>query len=181
MLLLITNATGAVSLNLQTACHHIIIMEIPISYYILVQILGRINRIGQSFEQFIYLLFCYDTFDQYSVNRMFRKMIPILAGEGNTFTDEDPTVDAENKLMVALGVKYSFLNDRWATPPWSNRESYTDEVDKQRESSNRWLMNSSASIAATPVKPRAEVPALPKRTPSKPQKSHIQNILNGKF
>jgi len=54
-IILVTSALGAVSLNLQAAAT-VICIEIPISFYILLQILGRINRISQVLAQRIYLL-----------------------------------------------------------------------------------------------------------------------------
>jgi len=146
MILLMTSALGAVSVNLQTA-RRVICMEIPISFYILCQILGRVNRIGQTQEQYLELLFCYSTFDQYAMNRMFKKMIPTLAGEGHCLTDPDPVVDAENKLMLALGVAYSMADaTAWATPPWNNCQDHIKFADKMREITGRWLYTSDAEI-----------------------------------
>lgn len=146
MILLMTNGLGATSVNLQN-CRHIICVEIPISFYVLCQILGRVNRIGQTGEQTLQLLFLYNSFDQYALSRMYTKMVPILAGEGNCLTDDDPVVDAENKLMLALGVKYSMLDKAsWATPPWTNCQDHIKFADKMREVSGRWLYTSDFDI-----------------------------------
>lgn len=40
-----------------------------------------------------------------------KNMVPSLAGEGYCWTDPDPQIDAENKLVTWLGTQYSFLDD----------------------------------------------------------------------
>jgi hypothetical protein len=175
MLLLITNNLGSVSLNLQAACHHIYIMEIPISYNVLIQILGRVNRIGQKHEQFIKLLFVYDTFDQFAMHRLFRKIMPILAGEGDSFTDEDPIVDAENKLMMALGLPYSFLHEAWASPPWNKAAKPIKFIEEMRKKTGKWLYTSDKQIRAQ-LDTKLDDP-LPSAKASKPLKPLTERQL----
>jgi SNF2 family DNA or RNA helicase len=53
--MLFTSALGSISVNLQSCASQIIIIEIPINFYLLVQILGRVNRIGQTRKQKIWM------------------------------------------------------------------------------------------------------------------------------
>ncbi len=123
MILLMTTSLGSVSLNLQGAASRIIVMEIPVSFYVLVQVLGRIYRIGQRQEQFLYLLYTEDTYDQIAIHKMFVKIVPSLAGEGNKLAEGNTaTQDAEFKLCQFLGIEHSAYAPEWGVLPYSVKD-----------------------------------------------------------
>jgi hypothetical protein len=123
-LLLITTALGAVSLNLQAGAACIIVMEIPLSFYMLLQVIGRVNRIGQGKIQRVYLLWTNLSFDQICLHRILKKIVPSLAGESHSMPGEAPEVTAQRRVQQLLGMKPSHLpyHKAWATAPYDAKD-----------------------------------------------------------
>lgn len=106
MVLLVTNALGSVSINLQQGSACVVVLEIPIAFYILIQIMGRVNRIGQKEQQRLIILWNYHSYDQFCLHRIATKIVPSLAGEGVAADAPDPQVAAETLLQEFLGMPF---------------------------------------------------------------------------
>lgn len=129
--MLFTSALGGVSLNLQSAAARIIIMELPINFYLVLQILGRVNRIGQRWLQKVWMLWVDHSFDQIALHRIFKKIVASLAGEGSAADAEDPAADAQNTVGTFLGLKASHTpyHEAWSKGPYTKK----DEVVRSLE------------------------------------------------
>jgi SNF2 family DNA or RNA helicase len=75
--------SASLGLNLQKACFRVAMMVMPENVNSVLQVIGRVHRIGQEFEQEIYILGCDDSYDQVLQAKAFRKMIGQLCGEAS--------------------------------------------------------------------------------------------------
>jgi hypothetical protein len=133
--LLVTNALGSISINLQGGSSCIYVLELPIAFYILVQIMGRINRIGQKRIQRIYIPWVHHSYDQCCWHRIARKIIPSLAGEGAASKADDPQIAAETLLQRFLGMPYYHrpYHRSWATAPYDEMHRQALEFKEEGE------------------------------------------------
>jgi superfamily II DNA/RNA helicase len=128
--LLVTTALGAVSLNLQSAAT-IVVMEVPLSFYTLMQIIGRVNRIGQKFQQQVHLLWCDHSYDQMCLHRVLCKIVPSLAGESYTVENEDPEVTSQRLIQQFLGMKESHrpFGKEWGSSAFPDKDRAVAELE----------------------------------------------------
>lgn len=130
MVLLVTNALGSVSINLQQGSSCVIVLEIPIAFYILIQIMGRVNRIGQKERQRLIILWNHQSYDQMCLHRIAKKIVPSLAGEGAAAQSEDPEVAAETLLQEFLGMPFYHrpFAEVWSMTPYKAVDRHADQL-----------------------------------------------------
>ena len=92
-ILVCSSRAAATSVNLQN-CHHITILGI-VSVPITLQIVGRINRIGQTLRQFVFLLTIPGTLDDILQAHFAKKHIPMLTAS----MDFKPTRKDREELL----------------------------------------------------------------------------------
>jgi hypothetical protein len=123
-ILLINTKLGSTSLNLHGAACKIVIMEFMINLGTLIQILGRINRMGQEYAQQVYLLWTNHSFDQIELHRVTRKGVAAIAGEGSVLKEESSTEeDAEERFRLFLGLQHSAWDEEWRCVPYTNKDA----------------------------------------------------------
>ncbi|KAF2143429.1 uncharacterized protein K452DRAFT_307557 [Aplosporella prunicola CBS 121167] len=86
--------TGAVPINIQHACHRVLIMEMPTSFNLLMQIIGRRWRMGQSEAVQVKVLVTDHTYDQMLQHRATKKIMAQLAGTANLNIDTEEVKEA---------------------------------------------------------------------------------------
>lgn len=130
MVLLVTNALGSVSINLQQGSACVIVLEIPIAFYILIQIMGRVNRIGQKERQRLIILWNHHSYDQMCLNRIAKKIVPSLAGEGAAAQCPDPEVAAETLLQEFLGMPFYHrpFAECWGLTPYKAIDNHARDL-----------------------------------------------------
>lgn len=131
MVLLFTNQLGSSSLNLQMSSHCVIIMEIPINFGTLIQTMGRVNRIGQEFEQWIIIPWIDYSFDQMCWHRIFKKIVPSLVGEGSAAQHDDPEAFAQGLIQRYLGLKPSHtpLDPSWGEATYAAKDVLIAKIE----------------------------------------------------
>lgn len=128
--LLLTSKIGSVSLNLQCASL-IIVIDMITAFYILVQILGRVERIGQKGATEVLLLWNDLTYDQIALHRIYSKIVPSLAGEGDASKAEDPTDAAIKQISSFLGMQpiYNPFAPAWGKMPFEKKDAEVSAED----------------------------------------------------
>ncbi|TAQ83067.1 hypothetical protein B7494_g8609 [Chlorociboria aeruginascens] len=156
--LLLTTALGSTSLNLQESASCMVVMEIPISFYILTQVLGRVNRIGQKKVQRVYLLWIDQSYDQIALHRIFRKIIPSLCGEGHAAKAEDPPQVAQSLMQIFLGLKGSHtpLAPEWGKAPYHMKDTLSASLEESGPA-DQATGSSSGPVHRTPRKMKHQV------------------------
>ncbi|OAQ95966.1 hypothetical protein LLEC1_01919 [Akanthomyces lecanii] len=91
--MVIPSSLGSFGMNLQNCCHHGIILEEPPNTATLIQILGRIARMGQKNRVQWEILYGLGTFDGYRLSANLEKHVKNLAAEAHL--DERITAEGE--------------------------------------------------------------------------------------
>ena len=89
--------------NLQCASA-IFVLDIPPNFYTLVQVMGRLERIGQRGDTEMFVLWLNHTYDQVAPHRIYKKAVPSLAGEGIAAQSKDPNTTAAMQFSYFLGM-----------------------------------------------------------------------------
>ncbi|KAM3086675.1 hypothetical protein ACMFMG_000801 [Clarireedia jacksonii] len=107
-------------------------MEVLSSFPMIVQVAGRINRIGQTKVQRVYLLWLDHSFDQIILHRIFRKIVPSLAGEGSAATSVSPTATTQKQVQMFLGMKstHTPLHFKWSALPYTDKDAVIQEEEE---------------------------------------------------
>lgn len=79
--IIVPMSIGGTSIELQNDCHRAIIFELPESFPITSNAIGRIHRVGQKHEQEVLILTVEDSYDDFTLWRMFRKYSKDLCGK----------------------------------------------------------------------------------------------------
>ena len=82
---------SATSLNLQKACWHMVMVDVPESANTAMQAIGRIFRIHQKHEQYVWILTVDHTYDQVIQARSANKMYGQIAGSATLDSDNGET------------------------------------------------------------------------------------------
>ena len=88
-------ATSSFGLNLQTCCSNLIIMAVAQNVNIILQVIGRIHRLGQSRVQNVWIITMARSYDNILQFDQTNKMIAQLAGEADVQIDEAETDGGE--------------------------------------------------------------------------------------
>ncbi|KIX01027.1 uncharacterized protein Z518_10093 [Rhinocladiella mackenziei CBS 650.93] len=104
MFLIANTRSSALGLNIQGACHKILILEMPDNINTVIQTIGRVHRIGQKEIQYIWLVCVQDTYDQWLFSNATVKMIAQVTGESHMeschFTSE------QKHLMIQMSQQH---------------------------------------------------------------------------
>lgn len=164
--LLLTSKIGSVSLNLQCAVL-VIVVDMVNAFYLLIQILGRVERIGQIKEAEIYVLWNDLTYDQMAWHRIFKKIVPSLSGEGDAANVKETELHAIEQVKEFFGLEscYNPAHEAWSELPFEKK----DEIITHDEMAE-WLADRAAAGVAkkksrrrnieTPVKSQRNVPGV---------------------
>lgn len=79
--IIVPMSIGGTSIELQNDCHRAIIFELPESFPTTLNAIGRIHRVGQEHEQEVLILTTEDSYDDFTLWRMFRKYSKELCGK----------------------------------------------------------------------------------------------------
>ena len=106
-------------------------MELPLNGPTLIQVVGRVHRIGQTHEQWVYVLWANHTYDQSCLHRIARKFVASIAGEGSAAADDvDTTAAAEEKLRLFLGLKDSAYHPSWSDPKYTAKDDHIKVLER---------------------------------------------------
>ena len=163
---------SATSLNLQKACYHMVMVDVPESANTAMQAIGRIFRIHQTKEQQIWILTVDHTYDQVIQARSAKKMYGQIAGtaslkdvetaevESASFADKERAkqaqLEATDKKVMRLYM--AMLGQRSPRHKWTDVKSFTskdtlpDEADFYQKLSDRKSERLKAREQAKPKK-----------------------------
>jgi superfamily II DNA/RNA helicase len=131
--LLFNTKLGSQSLNLYIGGHRIIGCEMPVNMGTWLQVVGRVCRVGQRFEQVIYLLWVSDSYDQILLHKLCRKFVSTFAGEGGTIKDgHDITENAEEVFRKFFGLRYSPYADEWGDSNYVSKYKWIKKHEKDK-------------------------------------------------
>lgn len=91
---------GSYGLNFHGACSKMIICEYPSSIDILLQVFGRIHRLGQKKQQEIIIFFTEGTFDESVRSNMSKKFLSKLVAEGEFGDIEEGKLMEEGQKII---------------------------------------------------------------------------------
>jgi SNF2 family DNA or RNA helicase len=106
--LVVNSRSTAVGVNLQGACHKMLILEMTDNINTVMQAIGRIHRIGQDQVQFIWLVCQLYTYDQNIFTNATAKMLAQVAGESEMPT-ERLSLEAKERMMMQDGADNEVL------------------------------------------------------------------------
>ena len=130
--LLFNTKLGSQSLNLHTGGHRIIGCEMPVNMGTWLQVVGRVCRVGQVFDQVIYLLWVSDSYDQVLLHKLCRKFVSTFAGEGGVIgIDNNITEDAERVFQKFFGLKYSPYDLAWGNPNYTSKHTWINDSEER--------------------------------------------------
>ena len=72
---MVNSRSSALGLNIQGACHKIVILDMPDNINTVIQIGGRVHRLGQHERQFIWVVCVLGTYDQWLFANATAKML----------------------------------------------------------------------------------------------------------
>lgn len=81
--LILNSRSSALGLNIQGACSKVVILDMPDNIPTLIQIIGRLHRIGQLFVQYVWVCCVLGTYDQWIFANATAKMMAQIAGEAH--------------------------------------------------------------------------------------------------
>lgn len=97
-LMVANTRSAALGLNLQSGCHKILILDFPDNINLIIQVIGRVHRINQLFEQYIWIVALNETYDQWLWAQAIKKMIGQVTAESKL----KPTAPKAEDLQLAL-------------------------------------------------------------------------------
>lgn len=191
--------TGALGLNLHHAADKIVVMDFPENIGFVIQIVGRLHRLGQQHEQRCWIVTVQHTYDQILQANAAHKFIPQLLGEANlpdaarvqpdmSIQDDTEREEALTKAQAALlwdaaaELARRVMGQRCRVDKWAN----TDLVAARRDdppvdpSTSRWNGDFNALITprATSFK---NVVVPPLRAPALPTSSSEYTVVQAKM
>ena len=99
-------ASSSFGLNLQSCCGNLIIMAVAQNVNLVLQIIGRIHRLGQTRIQRVWIVTLARSYDNYLQYEQTNKMVAQLAGEADVqVVDEIVDDGAESDLDDAAGIR----------------------------------------------------------------------------
>jgi hypothetical protein len=101
MFLLLNSRSASLGLNLQGACHKIVVLDMPENVSTFLQIVGRVHRIGQEFVQYIWVCCVQRTYNQWIFANATVKMLAQMAGEANVQRQTITEYDRQQMLLAA--------------------------------------------------------------------------------
>lgn len=84
--IVLSTKTASLGLNLHQACHRLIIYSLPENINTLIQVIGRVHRIGQKFIQYVYILTQDSSYDQHLRAKCVEKFVHQILGEAAVYT-----------------------------------------------------------------------------------------------
>jgi len=99
---LLSSKTAALGLNLHKACHRLVVYSIPENINTLIQIIGRVHRIGQLREQYIWLLTQDTSYDQILRAKAIGKFLLQVLGDSDI---KDFSSDEVRRTVLASEYK----------------------------------------------------------------------------
>lgn len=167
--LLFNTKLGSQSLNLHIGGHRIVGCEMPVNMGTWLQVVGRVCRVGQNFEQVIYLLWVCDSYDQILLHKLCRKFVSTFAGEGGVIQDgHDITENAEEVFRKFFGLQYSPYDHEWGDSNYASKYKWIEkrEKDELAEEEVREVEDDGTDMV-TPAKQSRPKPFVPSSTTSK--------------
>ncbi|KAI7457748.1 hypothetical protein KC357_g9308, partial [Hortaea werneckii] len=107
MVVIASSRSAAESINLQKGCHYIFILDV-VHFNIIAQIIGRVFRIGQRFQQFIKILTLNRTYDQVLLSQYCSSIVAQLAATSGAMYDII-TQDMVDEQLASEDFKQSCL------------------------------------------------------------------------
>ncbi|KAI9775006.1 MAG: hypothetical protein M1839_001606 [Geoglossum umbratile] len=101
LVLLTMFRTCSLGINLQRACHRMVVLEPARNLNTLLHAIGRINRVGQAERQTVTILFCENTFNRWQEYIATEKFMAQLTG--SLSADDNGTKVTEQTVMDLLG------------------------------------------------------------------------------
>ena len=131
---------GSVSINLQFGAHRMIIMEWFESVQAFLQALGRIYRLGQKHEQWVFVPWIDHSYDQLQMHRISRKFVSSLGGEGNLDQAKgDIREQAEEFLRVFMGLEHSTWPEAWRSINYKDKDKWIKLEKENKERKDQGL------------------------------------------
>ncbi|KAI9882008.1 MAG: hypothetical protein M1823_006268 [Watsoniomyces obsoletus] len=134
MFLIASVRTGALGLNLQKAADKIVVIDYPDSIGITIQIVGRVHRLGQMFEQRCWVITLRYSYDQLLQANAARKFIPQLLGEALLPT---PTVEMDDSIENEF-LRQERYDEQMAQQQWVNAAELARSVMGQHCRVDMW-------------------------------------------
>ncbi|KIW86925.1 uncharacterized protein Z519_12390 [Cladophialophora bantiana CBS 173.52] len=164
LFLLLNSRSSALGLNIQGACHKLVIFDMPDNINTVVQMIGRIHRLGQEHVQYVWTVCVLGTYDQWLYSNATAKMLGQLAGEAHM---ENRVVDAEARERMLLATKnlsghdaHKLIKDIRDSSYIQQAEEYIRKLLGQRCSRLDWR-NKTLEIPLKRIDDRAPPPQTP--------------------
>jgi hypothetical protein len=105
----------------------------PVNMGTWLQVVGRVCRVGQRFEQVIYLLWVCDSYDQILLHKLCRKFVSTFAGEGGAIkAGQDITENAEEVFRKFFGLQYSPYDYEWGDPNYESKYNWIKQFKESQ-------------------------------------------------
>lgn len=151
------------SINLQKGVGDLVFADLPLSWGIFMQVIGRLIRLGQVETVIVHLLWINRSFDQCQLYKMAHKAVVDFAGEGGDATNDEVYEDAATQLRVFLGMKQCPSDPCWASQGLVEKDRYySEQADEARPAEKQIHLEYASAkelgLSAKKGKPKAPAP-----------------------